>query len=129
MLKLASVAFGLAVVYACIATTAARGADDKIDVTGTWNFEVDIAGSQGMPVFKLKQDGEKLTGKYKGQFGEADVTGKIKGKEIEFSFEIQGGGKAVYTGEIDKETMKGKCNYADQAMGTWTGKKAPPKTP
>ncbi len=127
MLKVANLTFALAVVCAWLATTAVRGADDKIDLTGTWNFEVDIAGNQGTPTFTLKQDGEKLTGKYKGQFGEADVTGKVKGKEVEFSFEIQGGGKATYTGEIDKDTMKGKCNYADQAMGTWTGKKAPKK--
>jgi hypothetical protein len=108
------------------ATTAS--ADDKIDVSGVWDFEVEIAGTQGMPNFTFKQDGEKLTGKYKGQFGSADVTGKVKGKDIEFAFEIQGGaGKVVYKGTIDKDTMKGEVNYADQANGTWTAKKSTKK--
>jgi hypothetical protein len=127
MAKLANLVLGLALVCVCMTNVAARGAEDKIDVTGTWNFEIDIAGNQGTPVFTFKQDGEKLTGKYKGQFGEKDITGKIKGNEIEFSFEIQDDAKAVYTGTIEKDAMKGKANYADQATGEWTAKKAPAK--
>ncbi|MBI3836687.1 MAG: hypothetical protein HY288_01970 [Planctomycetia bacterium] len=128
MAKLAYLVLGLALVTAWMATTSARGAEDKIDVTGTWNVEVDLGGQTGAPVFTFKQEGEKVTGKYKGQFGEAEVTGKVKGKEIEFTFEIQGGGKVVYNGTIDKDTMKGKVDYAGQASGTWTGKKEPKKT-
>ena len=108
---------------ASLATLAARAADDKVDVSGNWAFEVDIAGNQGKPSFTFKQDGDKLTGKYKGQFGEADLTGTVKGKDIEFSFEIDGGGKVVYKGTIDKDSMSGKADYAGQAEGTWTAKK------
>jgi hypothetical protein len=103
----------------------ALAADEKVDVSGVWNVEIEIGGQQGMPVFTFKQDGDKLTGKYKGMFGEADVTGKLKGNEIEFSFETQGA-KIVYTGTVDKDTMKGKANYADQATGEWTAKKKKP---
>jgi hypothetical protein len=103
----------------------AARADDKakVDVTGTWAFEVELGGNQGSPVFTFKQDSEKLTGKYKGQFGEANLTGTIKQNKIEFSFQIENGGKVVYTGTIDKDIMKGKCDYADQASGTWTAKR------
>ncbi len=128
MIKLAHFSFGLAIALACLTTTAVRRADDTVDVTGTWAMEIDLGGQQGTPTFTFKQEGEKLTGKYKGQFGEADLTGKIKGKDIEFSFEIQAGAKAVYTGTVDKDTMKGKANYADQANGTFTGKKTPDKS-
>jgi opacity protein-like surface antigen len=127
MAKLANLALGVALACVCLSYAATAVADDKIDVSGTWNFEIDIAGNQGTPVFTFKQDGEKLTGKYKGQFGEKDIVGKIKGNEIEFSFEIQDDAKAVYTGTIEKDTMKGKANYADQASGEWTAKKAPAK--
>lgn len=99
-------------------------ADDKVDVTGTWDMEVEIGGQTGTPVFTFKQDGEKLTGKYKGQFGEADVTGKLKGKDIEFSFETQGA-KIEYKGTVDKDTMKGTADYAGQATGEWKAKKKP----
>ena len=76
----------------------------------------------GTPVFTFKQQGEMLTGKYKGQFGEADVTGTVKGTKIEFSFDAQGG-KVVYTGTIEKGILKGEADYAGQATGTRTGKK------
>jgi hypothetical protein len=117
----------LALTFLAISLAAAQAADDKVDISGTWNAEVDLGGMQGTPTFTFKQDGEKLTGKYKGQFGDAELTGKIKGKDIEFSFEIQPGAKATYTGTIDKDTMKGNANYADQASGTWTAKKAEKK--
>jgi hypothetical protein len=93
------------------------------DISGTWNATVNLGDQTGSPTFTFKQDGEKLTGKYKGQFGEAEVSGKLKGKDIEFSFDIQGGGKVMYKGTVDKDTMKGDVNYADQASGTWKGKK------
>ena len=117
--------FALALALVCTWTTStALGADKKVDLTGTWEVAVELGGQQGMPEFTLKQEGEKLTGKYKGQFGEADVTGKIKGDEFEFTFEIQDGNKAVYTGTIEKDgTLKGKADYAGQASGKWTGKR------
>lgn len=94
----------------------------KIDVTGVWSVEIDLGGNMGTPEFNLKQDGEKLTGQYKGQFGEADVTGKVEGDKIEFSFE-RDGNKVLYKRTISKETMKGDADYAGQASGTWTGKR------
>ena len=112
--------FALAAVVLLVATSAL--ADDKVDVSGVWAVEIEIAGQTGTPEFTLKQDGEKISGKYKGQFGDADVTGKIKGKDIEFSFEAQGA-KITYTGAVDGDTMKGKADYAGQATGDWKAKK------
>ena len=122
MSKFVKPGFGLAVLFVIFAATHNAQGADKVDVTGTWDVQIEIGGAQGTPVFTLKQDGEKLTGKYKGQFGEADVTGKVKDAEIEFSFEAQGA-KIVYTGTVDKDTMKGKADYAGQATGEWTAKK------
>ncbi len=94
----------------------------KIDVTGKWDVEIELGGNSGTPVFKLKQEGEKLTGKYQGQFGEADLTGKVVGDAIEFSFKVDGN-EISYKGTIAKDTMKGEADYAGQAEGTWTGKR------
>ncbi|HEY1599732.1 MAG TPA: hypothetical protein VGG64_09030 [Pirellulales bacterium] len=94
----------------------------KIDVTGTWNVEIELGGNSGTPEFTLKQEADKVTGKYKGQFGDADLTGKVTGDQIEFSFEVQGN-KIAYKGTIAKDSMKGEADYAGQAEGTWTGKR------
>ena len=124
MARFAKFTLALTFVGAWLATAQVARAADKVEITGTWEFEVDIGGQTGTPTFTFKQEGEKLSGKYKGQFGMLDVKGTIKGNEVEFSFEIQQDAKVTYTGTVEKDgTMNGKVNYADQASGTWKGKK------
>ena len=103
-------------------------AADKVDLTGTWEVEIEIAGQQGMPVFELKQQGDKLTGKYQGNFGDQEVTGKVDGDKVEFSFEIQDGAVATYTGKVNGDKMKGEADYAGQANGEWTAKRKKKKS-
>ena len=98
------------------------------DVTGTWNAKVDLGGQGGSPTFVLKQDGEKVTGTYTGALGDAPLTGSVKGGRISFDFDIQGG-KIHYEGTLNDGAteMKGTCDYAGQASGTFTATKAEKK--
>jgi len=116
-----------AVVLIVFSLAAARGAAQaKADVTGKWAFEVTTSAGAGAPTFTFKQDGEKLTGHYTGTFGEADLTGTVKGSEITFSFTVDAQGnvlKETYTGTVDKDTMKGKLVIEGFGEGTFTGKK------
>jgi hypothetical protein len=93
----------------------------KVDVTGTWKVEVDVGGQAGTPVFTLKQEGDKLTGKYSGSFGEQDVTGNVAGDHVEWKFTIDQG-DIIYKGTIDKDSMKGTTRYGD-LDGTWSAKR------
>ena len=105
---------------------ASANASDKVDVTGTWVFAVETDQGSGTPTFTFKQDGEKLTGTYKGAFGEAQLQGTVKGNVIDFSFKISGQGMvgvANYNGTVDKDTMKGKLKLGDFAAGTFTAKR------
>ena len=102
-------------------------AQAKFDLTGEWLFDVQTDQGSGSPTFIFKQTGEKLAGMYKGQFGEADLTGTVTGKTLKFSFSADAGGQAVnitYEGEIESATaVKGKLDIAGVATGTFTGKK------
>ena len=60
------------------------------NVTGEWAFTVETDQGGGTPTITFKQDGEKLTGKYAGQLGNADLTGTVKGDAIHFTFTISG---------------------------------------
>lgn len=117
-----SVALATLVVTAAIALQA-----QKIDVTGDWVFTVETGAGSGSPAVTLKQDGEKLTGTYSGQLGNAPLTGTVKGTAIQFSFngEIQGQAFDVnYEGTVDGATMKGSMSGAGgQLSGTFTAKK------
>lgn len=97
------------------------------DVTGEWIFDVQTDQGGGSPTFIFKQSGEKLAGKYKGLFGEADLTGTVTGKTVKFSFGSNVQGTAVtitYEGEIESNSaMKGKLDIGGAAQGTFTGKR------
>jgi hypothetical protein len=97
------------------------------DVSGAWEFNVDTAAGSGTPSFVFTQDGEKLTGTYSGLFGKADLTGTVKGDQIDFKFNFSYSGQsgvAHYTGTIESATaMKGKVEFGDIGDGTWTGTK------
>jgi hypothetical protein len=100
--------------------------DKPADVSGAWALEVTTDAGTGTPAFTFKQDGEKLTGQYKGMFGEAPVTGTIKGNSITFTVEVAVEGqntKVTYSGTVEKDTMKGSVKFGDVAGGTFTGKK------
>jgi hypothetical protein len=85
----ARVAVAGAVLMLALGLSAARGAAQaKVDVTGKWAFNVETSAGAGTPTFTFKQDGEKLTGHYTGTFGEADLTGTVKGADITFSFTV-----------------------------------------
>jgi hypothetical protein len=107
----------LAIVIAALPAAAA-------DVTGKWTFSVQLDMGSGSPTFVFQQDGEKLTGTYSGQAGEAQLTGTVEGNQIQFSFESTFG-TVTYEGTIEDDgTMKGTADYGGQAGGTWTAKRA-----
>jgi hypothetical protein len=117
----------LAAVAVLVASSAAAGQASKVDVTGKWAFAVETSAGSGTPTITLKQDGEKLTGHYSGQLGEADLTGSVKGQSVSFKFtaDVQGNAlECTYTGTAEtKDAMKGKVSIAGLGDGTFTAKK------
>ena len=97
------------------------------DLTGRWNFTVETEMGSGTPTFVLKQDGEKLSGTYSGQLGEAPVTGTVKGDKVEISFEIAPTGDKVlvkYSGTLEgSNRMKGTVELGSLGKGTFTAEK------
>ncbi len=104
----------------------AASTDAAVDVTGVWNVQVEIGGNSGTPTFTFKQEGEKLTGQYKGMLGDAKLEGTVKGNSITFSFNVSPQGQDVtitYSGTIDKDTMKGTAKFGSYGEGSFTGKR------
>jgi hypothetical protein len=96
------------------------------NVTGEWAFTVETDQGGGTPIITFKQDGEKLTGKYAGQLGNADLTGTVKGNAIHFTFAIDVQGQqapVTYDGTVEKNTMKGKLDIGGMVNGTFTATK------
>ena len=110
-----------------LAASLVHAGQAKTDITGTWTFEVQTDAGGGSPTMTFKQDGEKLTGHYTGTFGEADLTGTVKGNAINFSFTADFQGTSItsnYKGTLESATsMKGTLDIAGVGSGTFTAKK------
>jgi hypothetical protein len=99
------------------------------DVSGTWQLTVETSQGTGNPTAVLQQQGEQLTGTFNSQiFGEAKITGSVKGNVIEFGFEGDAGGQKIkvsYKGTIESPSaMKGTAMYAGfDEKATWSAVK------
>ena len=95
------------------------------DLTGKWTFHTKFFLHSGDPWFEFKQQGEVLTGTYHGYFGEAPLTGTVKGDQVEFSMQ-DNRGKASYRGTVTGDSMKGTAHYPlPLGTGHFTGKRTP----
>jgi hypothetical protein len=118
----------LLVVICALATAFAYAGQAKTDISGTWVFDVQTDAGSGTPTVTYKQDCEKLTGHYSSAtLGEADLTGTVKGNEVNFNFNADLQGQSVpvsYKATIESPTaMKGTIDIGGLAGGTFTGKK------
>jgi hypothetical protein len=99
------------------------------DVSGSWQMTVQTSQGSGSPTVVFQQQGEKLTGTFNSQiFGEAKITGSVKGNTIEFGFEGEAGGQTIkvsYKGTIESpNAMKGTAVYAGfDEKATWSASK------
>lgn len=99
-------------------------------ISGTWGLTVEIAGNSATPTVTLKQEGEKLTGRYLGQVGEYDVTGSVTGASFSFSFQAAYEGNTLvvtYAGTFEKDSMKGTATFGELGEGAFSGVRKPAK--
>ena len=116
----------IAVILTVALLTSAQLGAQGTNVTGVWAFTVTTDQGGGTPTITFKQDGEKLTGKYEGQLGNADLTGTVKGNAITFTFTVDVQGQqapVTYKGTVEKNTMKGSMDIAGMVNGTFTATK------
>lgn len=109
------------------AMTSSSSAQSAANISGAWSFAVETSQGSGNPTFTFKQEGETLTGTYKGTFGEAPVKGTVKGSDISFTIKVNVQGQdmeVTYTGKIESATaMKGTAKLGELGDATWTAKK------
>jgi hypothetical protein len=99
----------------------------QTNVAGDWNFT--IVSPQGTNTTKvtLKQDGEKVSGAFKGQAGELPLDGTLTGDELKFTFTVQFQGQPLpitLTGKVAGASIAGKADYGGFAEGEFTAKRA-----
>ena len=95
------------------------------NVAGEWDFTVETQAGTGAPHFSLKQDGTAVTGNYKGQLGEAPVTGTVKGNELTINFKVSAQGQDLaitYTARSKAIRSRARCRSGSWAKGRLPGR-------
>ena len=92
----------------------------KAEVAGSWAVRMDT--DQGSASFTLSQNGDQISGTYKGPLGEAPIQGTIKGNEITLFITVKSKGTIVYSGIIEKGSMRGTAKGGDLKNAGWTAK-------
>ena len=111
----------------------ASAQDKKTDVAGTWKSSfTNQNGQVRESTFKLKVEGDKLTGTVSGRNNDTTIAeGKVKDDEISFQVTREANGNKVttkYTGKVSGDTIKGKSETQRDGQPQtrdWIAKKEP----
>lgn len=106
---------------------AARPPAEPAKVAGQWNVTLELGSIKGHPTIELKQDGEKLTGTYRGRYGAAPLEGAVKENQIGFSVTMNAEGQQTtgyFSGIVEGDKMSGTVEFEGAGEGTWSASRA-----
>lgn len=109
----------------CVSTFAAPA-----NVAGQWTVSLELGSIVGHPTLDLKQDGEKLTGTYRGRYGASPLEGAVKENQIGFTVTMSAEGQEVsgyFSGTVEGDKMSGSVEFEGAGEGTWSATRTPAK--
>jgi hypothetical protein len=92
-------------------------ADTAADVTGTWNVQVSGDAGTASQTIILKQNGNQITGTFKGPRQSGKLEGTVDGSAIKFHVKTRV--PLDYVGTVDGDSMKGTMTGRGKT-GDWT---------
>jgi len=100
----------------------------QTNITGDWDVTVVSPQGPNTTPVSFKQDGDKVSGVFKGAQGELPFDGgSMTGNDLKFSFTINFQGNSLpitLTGKVDGATMAGKADFGGFAEGDWSAKRS-----
>jgi hypothetical protein len=98
-------------------------------LAGKWAMTLETEQFTSTPTLEFMQQGDKLTGTYEGRYGKFAFNATLKGKALEFSFQMNAEGTDVmmaFKGEVaaDFKTMKGTAELGGVGNATWSAARA-----
>jgi hypothetical protein len=97
------------------------------DVSGNWNLTVESPRGTQNPTMALTQNGEEVSGTYKGMRGEMPVKGTLKGNDLKLSYTVsmQGNEMAInYEGVVNGDNIEGKVVMGQMGEAKFTATRA-----
>jgi len=100
-----------------ISCAISAAADEPANVAGTWKISVSGEAGSAEQAIVLRQQGNKITGTFKGPRQSGPLEGTVDGKSI--SFHVSTRVPLDYKGTLDGDTMKGTMSGKGKT-GDWT---------
>ena len=94
------------------------------DVSGTWTLSFNSPQGTAEGTLTLKQDGDQVTGTYKGPRNTAPVSGTVSGDDLKLTATLDAGGqslKLAFTVKVAADKIDGLIDFAGQANIPFTG--------
>jgi hypothetical protein len=110
----------LAVALLC-ACGLALAANEPANVAGTWKISVSGGAGNAEQTIVLRQEGNKITGTFKGPRQSGPLEGTVDGKNI--SFHVSTRVPLDYKGTVEGDSMKGTMT-GNGKTGDWTAARA-----
>jgi hypothetical protein len=105
----------------------AAGEEPAVDMTGTWDVDIDAEGQSIAAKMTVTQEGASFEGTMTTPFGEAEVQdGLVSGNDVSFTIVISAGGETIeveMTGTVEGDRGSGSGDSPDGSF-TWTAKRA-----
>jgi len=101
-------------------------AQDRVDVSGDWDFVLTTPRGERTSTAKFVQEGEKITVTMISQRGESKGEGTVKGKDIEWTItrETERGTFTItYKGTVEGNTMSGEAQMGERGTMKWKATK------
>ena len=92
-------------------------------VAGEWAIALKFVAGEARHTAIFVQNGDSLSGQYKGLFEEGTLSGLVQGDRIDFSARISHEATSIvyhYSGKIEGETMKGTVEMGEYWTAEWT---------
>jgi hypothetical protein len=100
----------------------------QTNVTGDWDVTIQSPQGTNTVLVTLKQDGEKVSGLFKGPQGELPFEGgTLTGNDLKFAFTVNVQGNSIIislTGKVDGAAISGKADFGGFGEGDWSAKRA-----
>ena len=100
----------------------------QTNITGDWDVTVVSPQGPNTTPVSFKQDGDKVSGVFKGAQGELPFDGgSMTGNDLKFTFTINFQGNSLpitLTGKITGDTIAGKADFGGFAEGDWSAKRS-----
>ena len=113
----------IAVPVLMLAALAASAAAEQL-MAGSWALKITSPQGTLTPLMTLVQDGNRLSGTYKGMNGEAPIAGTLTGNAFDLPVKVQSADVALvieYKGEVSGDTLTGKVMMGQFGEASFTG--------